>query len=709
MMRSDKEYAIKIYRHVFNSENNDDCDVVGMFNAINNLDKMERIVINCQFRYGQSNDQIALTLGKNAEQIEKYQTEIFHKLQQSSPQKSMSISLKSNELTTQTSIDELGLSPQTTQGLKKKGFCTGKDILETVPPEDKAKVVLSLIPGYGELFKKLELLGHNVWVEQMRSYGEQMMSEITPILSNLKSPFNFSREDNNISTIEFLCKHFGFANSDITDSELFVRNYLYATITRQKEFYSHTYSWKIGDFIRIPPVLDVEPIDFLCDKLKVARANIQDDGLFVRNYIFITAKARKHLMEIKNRISVLQLDSEKVIDSEKDYAKERREYFLGINKKAQKELETWVASSFGDFLLSCFFLKDLVNEGLNILLDRGIHSYFFESEHKYYDCEYDFSTLVKFDSVVPDYTNDDPDDPLRYMRQKSNLTEKFLHLKKTDMETYKSELISYAQNSQIMALWDMPKIEYFCKERTEIFSVLAHLLNERLYSTFCVLAVLQIEGLFNDYLAIKKLQAEGNLGEKVDASIKDDVRFRDVYSYFRYDIKILRNEVAHSGLLNTCDAELTAYELMLDLFCICNILSGMFIAKFEPFFIIADKIYNDECTDKEEAVLVGLWEKRVIWGKEFWGVLANPSLYDDEMRHFRPDDIPDDALHLCEFAHDISRCVKTEKFWGLVLDECKDNTNVDKAFVQTLIDELESTLDAEAKKICNTVKEILNN
>ena len=709
-MYSDKEYAIRIYCHVFNSNNHGDCDVVGVFNAVNKLAKMERIILNRKFRYEQSNEQIALCLRKNADHIEKIQTETLNRLRQSSFQRSMSISLKSNEITAKISVDELGLSPYTTYKLMQSGLCTGGDILGIIPFENERKSLRLLFLDAkvkGELFKKLELLGHDEWVLKMIKHREQSLSKIIPVVSNFKSPFNFSRDRKEVSTITFLCECFGYVASDITDSELFVRNYIYNTITRSREFYSYTYSWKLSDFSNLPCVLDVEPIDFLCDKLKIERESIQDDVLFIRNYIFLTANARKHLMEIKKRISVLKLEGEQVPNETKDYAKERREYFIGKNKKAQKEVEHWLKSKVNFHLESLAFSDDLINEGLNSLLHR-VYSYYYENEQ--HDPEYDFSTVAKFTSIVLNKADADPNDPLKYFRQKDILTEKFIRLKKTDAKLYKSELISYVQDNHIFTLIDeCPKVFYHVKERMEIFNSLADLLNEKRYSTFCVLAILQIEGLFNDYLSMNKSRSESNFGGKIDVSLKDDVRFRDIYSYFRYDVKVLRNEVAHSGILKTDDAELTVYELILDLFCIINILSMVFSAMFEPFFFIAAKIYDEDCTRKEEEILTYLWENQVLLRKEFWSVLANPFLYDEEMKHFRPDDITTGTSHLCEIAHDISLCVLSKEFWMLVLDECKDNPNIDKEFMQTLMDELEPNLDIEAKNLCIAVKAIIDN
>ena len=94
--------------------------------------------------------------------------------------------------------------------------------------------------------------------------------------------------------------------------------------------------------------------------------------------------------------------------------------------------------------------------------------------------------------------------------------------------------------------------------RTEIFKDLVDLYSSERWKSFIALAVLQIEGLFYDCCEILKERnlsgTAGCLPEKVEKAFSENVALMHyAYPYFRYEVPLLRNKIAHVGTIEASE------------------------------------------------------------------------------------------------------------------------------------------------------------
>ena len=131
----------------------------------------------------------------------------------------------------------------------------------------------------------------------------------------------------------------------------------------------------------------------------------------------------------------------------------------------------------------------------------------------------------------------------------------------------------------------------------EIITLIAenHILNERIiildkllksfededYLLFCYIVPLQIEGLFNDIcliLNIGEKQLEiSSLNKKLEfiKNAECENNFSFYYGYYAFELPIIRNKIAHGGVIAEDFKELSIM-LFFDFFAVCNLLVSIF-------------------------------------------------------------------------------------------------------------------------------------
>lgn len=214
--------------------------------------------------------------------------------------------------------------------------------------------------------------------------------------------------------------------------------------------------------------------------------------------------------------------------------------------------------------------------------------------------------------------------------------------------------------------------DYNLHKRLEIFETLNNLFSEGKYQSFITLGLIQIEGLFDDYCQIRYGESDnqGTLVEKAQKTLEtNEYNFLRMYPYFAFDIPLVRNEVAHKGMLRTENAKRMAYNLVLDL----NTISQMVLSESRDKFVYAvmahEKLLEWEPKDdgNTDELYDTLLYELIMYDKmanaHFWKVLKNPDCFREEIEFYRQDDLPEGMTDLPGIIDVMSKLVRTKGFW----------------------------------------------
>lgn len=327
----------------------------------------------------------------------------------------------------------------------------------------------------------------------------------------------------------------------------------------------------------------------LCDKLSLVIAprfkEIDlDKEVFVFNYIYVSQKIIADLCEINERLQHLkQLDSS--IPAEKDYERRKLRYFANLNKQARDEIIQFLSIGLLDYLIedkSVNYVSRQDDKLLNLKLQSCYEYGFYK---KYYDPNYDFSTDAKIRFI-----------PRVKLEDLSDFINSYIKLKHENFNAYQIELSRIVvENNVLDYLYERIEIHNIMKRRLEVFDTLKILYAREKWQPFISLAILQIEGLFYDCCHVLKINElggfAGTLVEKVDKSFRDNhIMMLSVYPYYMFEIPKLRNEIAHTGLIESDNLEHIANRLVLDLNTIISWIYDMSHDKYKILMMI--KVYN---------------------------------------------------------------------------------------------------------------------
>ncbi len=248
------------------------------------------------------------------------------------------------------------------------------------------------------------------------------------------------------------------------------------------------------------------------------------------------------------------------------------------------------------------------------------------------------------------------------------------------------------------------------------------LFSEGKYQSFITLGLIQIEGLFDDYCQIRFGESEnqGTLVEKAQKTLEtNEYNLLRIYPYFAFDIPIVRNEVAHKGMLKTEDAKRIAYELVLDLNTLSQMIKSESMDKFVYAIMTHEKLLewepkNDDNTDELYDTLLNellMFDK--MENTHFWKVLKNPEDYRDEIEFYRKNDLPEGMIDLPGIIDVMSRLVRSEGFWKAMhrlVDKHIISTNKwieAEEFARKMKNEYIAVLEDDAKVECIEVSKVV--
>lgn len=462
----------------------------------------------------------------------------------------------------------------------------------------------------------------------------------------------------------------------------------------------------------------IETIDYLLDSLSVAKESVKYEDIFIRNYIYVSLIARKHLLEIEERIKEIKKQENKINDKE-SYASRKLKYFLKKNEKAKNEVV--------DFL--CYGLSEYIcehNDSYSDLIDREQDkrlwalygpTYDYNYNYKYYDPNYDFSTYAKF----CDTPNMNVIDSLKNV-------DSIIALKEKNLEEYYKKVIDTVDSNQLLEnMAERIEMNYHFHKRKEVFETMTNLFKEEKYTTFILTAVIQIEGMFYELVSIRygRKENQGTLIEKVEKTFsKNSQQKHALYPYFAFDIPELRNKVAHIGLIDDDNIRNMAYELVLDLNCILALAEKESLDKFKYMIQIFNKAFEKNLDDFENeddfhrAITMCVFEELYMYNlmtdEYFWELLSKPQEYEEELIYYLPQDHNDEDLYLKDIVQILSNIVYSDMFWQIVLDEVdtikeiKPNAIHDiGSFIEKLKNMFIPRLKGTAKELCCQVNKKL--
>ncbi len=469
----------------------------------------------------------------------------------------------------------------------------------------------------------------------------------------------------------------------------------------------------------------IDTIDYLLNNLSIEKEAEKDENNFIRNYIYTTITARKHLLEIEERIKEIRKQSNKISNKE-SYECRKLKHFLNKNEKAKNDITKFLCYDIEEYLRehnnSNYDLINREKEEKLLTLYRPPYDYCFNKE--YYDPNYDFSTYVKFCNT--------PNIGIVESLKNVNST---IVLKEDNPQAYYKKVISTVNdNSLLQVIAERIGKNYHFHKRKEVFETMVTLFNEEKYTTFIITAAIQIEGMFFELVSIRygNKENQGTLVEKADKTFsKNPQQKHTLYPYFAFDIPELRNKVAHIGLVDSDNIKNLAYELVLDLHCVLTLAEKESLNKFRYLMKIFSNNTNsinpaDYAEDNEyykkvaEHLYFQLSAFYPFVDDSFWGVLTNPTGYDEELDYYLlqmpKQEEGKDKRHIPikDIVLFYSKMVRESLFWEIVLEHCDDFSEINHtklidagAFTEKLKNMFIPRLSGDAKDLCVAVNKKL--
>lgn len=457
-------------------------------------------------------------------------------------------------------------------------------------------------------------------------------------------------------------------------------------------------------------LLDID-VGHLCDEKKTI---LRD------NFIHLMCLVISDLRTIDNRL-VSYKKRRNDIEADKsngaEYKRRKLDYFSKQNKKALNDIVHFLNNGVAGYLeeedqrtLDIEFRDDELGK---LFLKRR---YLFAQFPEYYDVDFDYSTIVKA-AYLPDVQLEDS----------FRVEKKYLQLKKSDEENYYVTIKKIICNKDIIGtVQKAVDTNYHLHRRHEIFDDLVSLYRERHYQSFLSLGLIQLEGLFYDICSIIYGEKEnaGTLVEKAEKALRagNNIGFMRYYPYFAFDVPILRNEIAHTGMINSVDLERKADELILDLNAVVQMAKMESDGKFRVFLMIFDKIKPiNNPIDREinKKLVHELFASNAVAPDSFWTLLKKPEDYKDELAFYKKEDeLQEGYADLPTIVEMISAMVRELPFWCEMFDLMshiisKENKGIVienwKKLLLKLSHDYVGILSGDAKKKCTEILAVLQN
>lgn len=408
--------------------------------------------------------------------------------------------------------------------------------------------------------------------------------------------------------------------------------------------------------------------DYVLSTLGIEKSAIEKPEIFYKNCVHLMCHLFKDIKEIEDRLTAYKVRYnalQKLKTNKADFERRKLIYFCDLNKEALREINSFIANGIPSFLSDHSY--DTLNRECEC---DGSSDWFYRNRYKfawhrdYYSIDYPFEIIVKVGQYIKEKY---------HFGQYIEEEHKLLSLYSNSPEQFWSKMDRYVETDHVMQnVLERVTNDYNLHKRQEIFETLNDLFSEGKYQSFITLGLIQIEGLFDDYCQIRFRESEnqGTLVEKAQKTLEtNEYNLLRLYPYFAFDIPVLRNEVAHKGMLRTEDAKRIAYDLVLDLNSLSQMVKSESMDKFIYAIMTHEKLLewepkNDGNTDElYDTLLYELFMFDKMANAHFWKVLKKPDDYRDEIEFYRKDDLPEGMIDLPGIVDVMSQLVRSEGFW----------------------------------------------
>lgn len=451
--------------------------------------------------------------------------------------------------------------------------------------------------------------------------------------------------------------------------------------------------------------VDIDAKAYLIEQLGIEDNQLRDDSknLIQRNFIHLICQVRNDLSTIEERLKKYKkerADLDGVKSNEAEYRRRKLEYFTKMNKSAQNDIVLFLTKGITGYLKEIQYdtlQRECAKDDCGKIFRN--RRYLFAQFPEYYDADFDYSTVVKMSQLPGINLIDVP-----------KIEKKYLEMHRNNLEKYYCEIKKIINQKRITEnLKEGIEKNYHLHKRCEMFMDLARLYEEKHYQSFIGLGLLQLEGVFFDICSIRYDGKEnaGTLVEKVEKVLrgKNQVYYNRFYPYFAFDVPVKRNEIAHTGLINSQKLEQIADEVLLDLNAVVQMAKTESEDKFRLFFVIFDNLSKVNSTDEKqvnETLIVELYETNMISPDSFWSVLKSPDLFKDELDFYKLDHIQEGYMDLPNIVKYISGLVRQIPFWTEMVNLLNlDGINKDlQDFLLSMAKDYINVLDNDCKMKC---------
>lgn len=408
--------------------------------------------------------------------------------------------------------------------------------------------------------------------------------------------------------------------------------------------------------------------DYVFFTLGVEKNSVEKPDIFYKNFVHLMSHLYKDIKEIEDRLNDYKARYEalqRIKTNKAEFERRKLIYFCDLNKEALREINGFIANGIPHFLTEHSFdtlNRECERDGLSDLYYKNRYKYAWHRD--YYSIDYPFGIIVRATQYVHEKYR---------LEQFMGEERRLLKLYSDSPEQFWNQMDRYIENEHVMQnILERVTNDYNLHKRQEIFETLNNLFSEGKYQSFIALGLIQIEGLFDDYCQIRFGESEnqGTLVEKAQKTLEtNEYNLLRMYPYFAFDIPLLRNEVAHKGMLKTEDAKRIAYDLVLDLNTLSQMVKSESMDKFIYAIMTHEKLLewepkNDGNTDELfDTLLYELLMFDKMANAHFWKVLRNPEEYKDEIEFYRKEDLQEGMIDLPGIVDVMSRLVRSEGFW----------------------------------------------
>lgn len=392
---------------------------------------------------------------------------------------------------------------------------------------------------------------------------------------------------------------------------------------------------------------------------------MSEKNYYQSNYIFLCETLAEDLRQIGKNIERL-----KILDANRDIDENLHKKYRDLsakNKDARTEISVFLSEKLDGYAkdkAAIDFAGRKNDEALMLLFKSEYHYGIYS---RYYDPDYDFSTETKIRAL-----------PFQFLEMESRVCE-FIELKKVNAKEYYQRLDRefgleelLKKNSALVEVHDV------LKKRATIFKSLVKLYTDNDWAAFIALASLQVEGLFYDCCEIlKEKDLSGTAGtfvEKVDKAFSgNQIMMLYAYPYFKYEMPLLRNTIAHVGTIEGDEETLQnlVWDLILDINALVLWNYQLSREKYTVVSMLHDEVHKEvELENKINTLITSMLSCMSVADFKYLQLLKDVSQFQGEIELMKCEE----GFWESKIEH-IRSIIDTEIFWDK-LTNCIDENDV---------------------------------